>query len=104
MGRLAKVVLDLQRKLWEEIHTFKFTDEFSDRMRFSKWMSRIPDHVNCSCSSHFAAILSDLPADFSSEDAFFVRSWEWHNRVNERLGKPKISLEEARNLWQDKQI
>ena len=43
--------------------------------------------------------LKELPPDLSGREAYFRWGWEAHNRINAKLGKPEVSLEEARWRW-----
>jgi hypothetical protein len=40
-----------------------------------------------------------LPPDYSSHEAWFAWGVKAHNEVNQRLGKPIVSLEEAKHIW-----
>jgi hypothetical protein len=79
------------RKHWEELHTVQNpTEEW-----FADWLSRIPRY-GCSCSKDFEAILKSFPVDYR---IFFVWSVRVHNAVNQKLGKPIFSMEEAIARW-----
>lgn len=49
------------------------------------------------CRRHFAKLLVEFPVDSVPDP--FVWSVEAHNAVNRQLGKPIISVEEARDIW-----
>lgn len=88
-GRLA-----ILRNLWRELHTqANPTPDWFDR-----WLRRVPQ-FGCSCREHFRAVVRKYPPDFSSRGAFFAWSVDAHNVVNQRLGKPSISLEDAWSLY-----
>jgi hypothetical protein len=59
----------------------------------------IPSASGCSCKENYKAILADYPFDYSSPDAFFESGVRLHNAVNRKLGKPEITIEEARSIW-----
>jgi hypothetical protein len=46
------------------------------------------------CREHSLAYARTRPPDFSGSHAFQIWSWEFHNSVNARLGKPLMSAEE----------
>lgn len=85
--------VDRQRTHWDELHRqAEPTPEW-----FSGWQARIPN-INCDCRRHWRELVAAKPPDFSSREAFFAWTVEAHNAVNERLGKPLVTLEEARRL------
>jgi hypothetical protein len=55
---------------------------------------------NDTCSPHWAAYLEDHSPDLSSRDAFFRWTVDAHNTVNQRLGKPVLTYEQAEALYQ----
>jgi hypothetical protein len=40
-----------------------------------------------------------MPPDFTSPEAFFAWGVALHNAVNRKLGKPELTIEEARRIW-----
>lgn len=89
-------LIDSQRKLWEELHTYKWVSEQETEQWFHFFCSRVP----CGeCKMHWLNLVSNFPPQFNSAEAFFEWSVLAHNKVNERLEKPQISLDEARRLW-----
>ena len=81
---------DIGPALWAELHT---VDRPSAQW-LANWLSRVPAY--CGCPDHFREIMAANPVRF---DDFFAWSVEAHNAVNEYLGKPTLSLEEAREFW-----
>ena len=47
------------------------------------------------CKQHFAENLKTLPIDTSSKEALTKWIVEFHNIVNESLGKPKLNYEDV---------
>lgn len=80
--------------LWKELHSYIFTTKEAAEVFFSVWQLKIPS-FGCSCREHWSKIVAEFPPDFSSECAFFKWGVDAHNKVNERLGKPIFSYEEA---------
>ena len=81
---------------WSKLHLYRG----SDRTWFNEWKAGIPS-VGCGCQKGFADIEAELPAIFDDDVAFFERGIEWHNAVNEKLGYPTISMEQAYTLWRN---
>lgn len=93
--------MEYTRSLWKALHTYKYINKEETEKWFKEWLKKIP----CGdCKTHFARILEDFPTDFSSNKSFFVWGVDIHNKVNERLQKLKISLEEAILLWDFKNL
>lgn len=83
--------LEYTRALWAEVHTFPFTNNWACDARckwWTDWLARVPYH-GCSCKQKFKKILKDLPPDWSTREAFFYRTVDWHNAVNQSLDPPK---------------
>jgi hypothetical protein len=79
------------RDHWSELHNKQdATPEWLD-----DWVARIPK--TCGCGESFKSILLRVPPRF--ED-WFAWTVDVHNAVNEKLKKPKISLADARQIWQ----
>lgn len=56
------------------------------------------------CKKHFRTMLESInmcPANFQSRETFFKLIWQLHNNVNERLDKPKLSLEFVKRKYSD---
>ena len=88
--------LEFTRLLWETLHTYKYINEEETKKWFEEWLKRVP----CGeCKEHSKLILEQNPIDFSTNRAFFESCVKFHNLVNNRLGKLKISVEEAILLW-----
>lgn len=78
-----------QREHWLKLHT-----TLMDSSMFAEWVDAIP---GCStCRRDFRKLLeSNLPRF----DDWQRWTWEAHNAVNAKLGKPEIEWNEACNLW-----
>lgn len=68
------------------------------RTQYKRWRDNIPT-AHCDCMRHWDDLERNSPPDFLSPEAFFEWSWARHNDVNRKLGKPEISLDEAKNLY-----
>ena len=78
-----------QRAHWEKLHTQTF-----DRITFEEWVRTIP---GCpTCQRNFRIWLQTNPPRFDDWQRW---TWEAHNAVNAKLGKPEITFEKACELW-----
>lgn len=80
-------------KLWAKIHKAALTDTatFTDIL-----INSILPMIGCAeCKDEAKEFLKEYPI---GNDCF---AWtvDWHNNVNEKLGKPTLSVEEARQAW-----
>jgi hypothetical protein len=82
------------REHWTRLYTEVFTE--SD---FEAWEQGIPNY-GCSCKADFAKLKQQFPPVFVDGRLTF----EWkscvHNLVNRKLGKPELTIEESRAIWQ----
>ena len=78
---------------WGKLHSYRGCDP----QWLDIWQYLIP--ARCDCKDGYQHILKELPPDFSSPDAFFAWGVALHNHVNRKLGKPELTIEEARNIW-----
>lgn len=83
--------------LWEQLHTWAMK---LDAGKPTAWLNNFYAKIPCGdCRQHFDAVVKALPPDFSSTEAMFARTVDWHNAVNARLGKPTFTVAEARLRW-----
>lgn len=82
--------------LWEELHTYKWISSEETKKWYILWINKLPCGT---CKQHWELLIKDFPPDFSSKQAFFEWGVAAHNKVNKRLGKQEITLEEATLLW-----
>lgn len=91
-------------ELWKELHlralNFKGNNDTLFLINFAKKIPRFTK--GCACNEHWKRHILQHPAPQTSE--FNDKYFEWtvlqHNLVNERLGKPTYTVEEARKLYQ----
>jgi len=69
-----------------------------DKTTLADWELLIPQY-GCGCKRFYSDWKADNPPDFTSPDAFFAWGVRLHNAVNAKLGKPEITIDEARLLW-----
>lgn len=82
------------RQLWRELHQH----QSCDYEWYQAWREQLVKS-KCNCGSHFRELEKKQPLCFDSPQAFFESSIAMHNAVNDRLGKPQVSLDEAYMLW-----
>ena len=83
------------RRSWSLLHRYRGCDP----QWVELWEYFIPAGGGCSCKAGYKEILKDHPFDYSSPAAFFASGFALHNAVNRKLGKPELTLEDARKLW-----
>jgi hypothetical protein len=85
----SPAITQRQQAHWKKLHTESFDSE-----KFQRWVERIP---GCStCRENFRKILEINPPRFDDWQRW---SWEIHNAVNEKIGKPEFTYQEACQLW-----
>ena len=76
--------------MWEELHRKRDVDQ--------AWLDGFTNRIPCgSCAQHWRELLAELPPVFG--EGFFEWSWRVHNAVNAKLGKPGLTLDEARAMY-----
>ncbi len=78
---------------WAKLHSYTGCDP----QWLDLWQFFIPQR--CDCKDGYQKILEDMPPDFTSPDAFFAWGVRLHNAVNRKLGKPELTIDEARKTW-----
>jgi hypothetical protein len=69
-----------------------------DAASLARWELTIPQY-GCACRKFYAEWKAANEPDFTSPEAFFAWGVRLHNAVNEKLGKPQITLNEALTIW-----
>lgn len=99
--RIETIVSVSPQELWLRIHSYPFTVKHwipvLAREHHAKLWGSLP--VNCECRKHSRRIMRRLPPDYSTREAYFEWGVEFHNRVNDILGKPRFPLEDAYRLY-----
>ena len=84
---------------WSILHKKAVKHDGSDDNVFLRfWESGIPNYSGhvCRCKMFYYNWKSGNPPDFQN---YFEWSVKLHNAVNEKLNKPTMDLEQARQLW-----
>lgn len=85
-------------RYWAELHLFGLRNPSlcaENNFWFKQWMLSLP-FDGCPCEQHLKDFLRNNPTDWSD---FFAWSVRLHNSVNDRIGRPTISVENARIVW-----
>ena len=78
------------------------TFDTSNASAYRIFYGQIPYVIPCaSCGEHLKDVYAANPIEhaLSSADDLFKWTVDVHNSVNKRLGKPQVSVEEARAYW-----
>lgn len=78
---------------WAKLHSYTGCDP----QWLDLWQFFIPQR--CDCKDGYQKILEEMPPDFTSPEAFFAWGVALHNAVNTKLGKPELTIDEARKIW-----
>jgi len=80
--------------LWRDLHGRPKTFVPSDSSRESEinWLNSFAEQLPCDeCKEHWKEIVSKTPPDLASQQSYFWWTFDRHNEVNARLGKPVIT-------------
>lgn len=91
--------------LWRSLHAvamgYPERPSAADTAAYRRFYADLHAVLPCqTCADHYKAYVSNNPItdrDIASADALFAWTVRLHNDVNARLGKPVMSLEEARD-------
>lgn len=79
--------------LWELLHTYKS----KSKEETQKWLEEWKNKLSCGrCKKHYEELVKDNPVDFEN---FFEWGVKIHNLVNNKLDKPEVTVEQAREIW-----
>jgi hypothetical protein len=99
--RKSRILLEGARH-WAELHLYTLRVDSqvvpANDLRYwlDFWISGLP-FDGCPCEHHLREYISQNPPDYGN---FFAWGVGLHNAVNDRIGKPTITVEDARKLWQ----
>lgn len=92
---MEKLIIGYYQRLWDQIHSKAANAvTFEQKAEYSRWVRQLVTTMNCPhCRIHGTEYIQIHPPE-SAGDLFYW-SWEFHNNVNGRLGKPIMSYEDA---------
>jgi len=87
--------------IWHSIHvTAAWADNPEKVAFFNKWIRIIRENLKCeACRGHMGKYLDSHPPERAPDP--FIWSWEFHNAVNRRLGKPEMEYNTAKKMYLD---
>ena len=80
--------------VWSKLHGYKGCDP----QWLEIWEYLIPK-FGCSCTNDYQSYKASTPPDFTSPESLWLWGFNLHNHVNRKLGKPELTIEEARLQW-----
>jgi FAD-linked sulfhydryl oxidase len=97
---------ELGRATWSLLHTiaatYPSTPSDIDRQRANDFLTLLGVIYPCShCADELRTDLNQHPPDTQSQSTFTQWMCQLHNRVNERLGKPKFDCARVDERWRD---
>lgn len=90
-------------KLWLQLHSHGadlVRDGAIDELNERRWLEQFRRSITCDeCRINWNHEMAVLPPNFSTPTAFFQWTVGIHNRVNDRIGKPQFSQDDANALY-----
>jgi len=83
--------------LWAELHRHALAP-LPDWMDERRWLQRFVDRVPCGRCRQEAQMWLFLETPYRHAD-YFAATVDFHNDVNRKIGKPEMSLDDARKRW-----
>ena len=85
---------------WAYLHLSALhADRSQTRVAWSSFFEKFIQNVPCdACQKHASQYILKTP--YKVEESAFAYTVQFHNIVNQRLGKTTISLDQAHSLWQ----
>jgi len=90
------------RKAWAVFHenTFGYRAGLDEQRCYQFYYSEFLGYIKCAtCLAHYQEIINRTPIRLYSEDDLFAWTVDVHNQVNRKLGKPIVSVCEAKQIW-----
>lgn len=87
-------------QMWAELHRYALTQKPTQGQR-AAWLVNFASKIDCGeCAREWKRLNIDTPlAKNAKPNEFFEWTVTVHNKVNQRLGKPVISMQDAKNIW-----
>lgn len=90
--------------IWVALHTlaFQYPDvpSAAEKSAAQNYVKSIATLLPCgACRTHYSQLLTSYPANVSSRAAFSKWTVDAHNHVNDRLGKPRVSYDDAIEMY-----
>jgi len=98
------------RNLWAVIHQVALgapaVMDASQSAAYMSFYAIIPQIIPCrSCGDHLLQTYTEIPIEKSLAGSATLFTWtvDLHNAVNKRLGKPIVTVEQAKAIWMGSQ-
>lgn len=88
-------------QLWKELHTRALQyNGINDSAYIAAFGKKIPRYTaGCSCHEFWKNWIKTNPPIYGQNNEYFEWTVKTHNAVNAKLGKPQISVEDAKTLY-----
>ena len=90
---------------FSHIITFAYPPEPTEKQKQSalQYFTSLEDILPCQkCQMHYQKLLKEYPPDVTSQDTLSKWFVFIHNQVNQRLGKPEVTYDEAKTYFTEK--
>ena len=85
---------------WESLHKRALIVKSNDMAFLNNFSKHIPRfNKTCKCTDHWLQTVKKYPPRFGKADEYFEWTVFIHNEVNTRLGKPIMSVTDAKTLY-----
>ena len=75
---------------------------YMKKEQYRKFFEVIGDVLPClDCQDHYKEMIADYPPIMTNKDTLFKWTVDIHNKVNERINKKQITLDEAYSIWKN---
>lgn len=83
--------------LWRSLHQ-RALEPVTDIEAEKRFVFTLADSIDgpCECRRHWLSYFAARPPTFDTPEVYFAWTVEAHNAVNQRLGKPLLTVEQAR--------
>lgn len=88
-------------QLWKDLHMNAINYTGTNNYRFlTNFGRRIPRYTTgCSCKEFWNKWKKDNPPTYGPNGEYFAWTVKAHNAVNKKLGKPEMTVDDARKLY-----
>ena len=99
VSSLSHIMKTLGPPIWKDLHIYAKTWNGNAEEQ-QQFIGKIKNRIPCGeCKGFWVQETKDNPAPSESADSFFKWTVDVHNKVNVKLGKSEMSLEEALTLY-----
>jgi hypothetical protein len=89
-----------KHRFWFALHTRPLISGLRSPATERAWLASFARAIPCSgCRRHWREVIDNIPLNLASPRTHFAWTVRAHNAINRLLGKPIMSLRQARRLW-----